>query len=436
MATGQEAIPPQQHKTGGSGEQPGRSELLLRRSHSTSTGRQHSPRLVSGHHPSLSVDFVSQHLIELGSSTRARPDPDACTCNNRRVKATPVPGRWSRARAGIFRRKRRSLDLMGRTRSADGSQQVPEEKESADTAMQLQGETLEKDDDSRLVPAADCSREEVKFIVNRGMVTGSSSAERHTSTSGVEQPQGWCRPGLSHEYQPKVFEELIGHEMIVKALTNAIQSRRISPLYLFHGPGGTGKTSAAKIFGIALNCESTSPSKPCRSCMGCSRSLYTAELCSGNRTSGFANIKTLLQSTAFKQTFPGFKVFIIDECHSLSDDSWGELLDIIEREKGRGSLVFIVIAEDVNTVPRAVSSRCQKFSFAKLKDTDIVLKLARIVAREGIESRNDALKLIAKKVEGDLREAESLLDQLALLGQTITAPMVQQLVSSWSLVPL
>ncbi|XP_073101245.1 protein STICHEL-like [Elaeis guineensis] len=241
-------------------------------------------------------------------------------------------------------------------------------------------------------------------------------------------PSTVCIPGLIHKYQPKVFEDIVGNEMVVKALSNAIQRKRVSPLYLFHGPSGAGKTSTAKIFSIALNCESPSPSKPCWKCTSCSRSLYTAEMCSGNRNSAFENIRTLLEGTTFMQTFPGFKVFIINECHYLAKYSWRELLEMIEEENYGGSLVIILITEDAKAIPKTISSRCQKFAFAKLKDSDIAQKLAMVASHEGIKISKDALKLVAAKADGNLREAEILLDQLALLGQCITTSTVQQLV--------
>ncbi|KAH7673966.1 DNA polymerase III subunit gamma/ tau protein [Dioscorea alata] len=257
-------------------------------------------------------------------------------------------------------------------------------------------------------------------------ITSSQLIEKSPEQQQQQQQQvGGNGGGLSHAYQPKVFADIIGHDMVIKALANAAQMKRISTMYLFYGPGGSGKTSTAKIFSMALNCNSTLYSKPCSVCAGCYRSLYTAELCSGKRNSGFEKIRTLLQSTSFTETISGYKVFVIDECHTLSEDSWVELQDI--EEKGHGMMVFIMITEDASLVPRAISSRCQKFNFQKLTDSDISLKLAKIVAQEGIEIKNDALTLIARKANGNLREAENLLDQLALLGQRITASMVQQI---------
>ncbi|OVA09308.1 DNA polymerase III [Macleaya cordata] len=216
---------------------------------------------------------------------------------------------------------------------------------------------------------------------------------------------------LSKKYQPKLFEDIVGHEIIVKALSSAVQKEKVAPLYLFHGPSGTGKTSVARIFPMALNCESNSQTKPCWSCRCCSRSLYIMDLCSGSRISGFQRIRTLLQSTTFIQTVSGFKVFIIEECHSLTMEAWEEIVDVAETGYST-NVVFVMITENPNTMPRAISSRCQKFCFPKLKDMDITLKLARIVAREKIGIERDALKLVISKAEGSMREAENILDQL------------------------
>ncbi|XP_077229526.1 protein STICHEL-like [Tasmannia lanceolata] len=237
---------------------------------------------------------------------------------------------------------------------------------------------------------------------------------------------------LSDKYEPKLFEDIVGHEINIKALSNAINTDKISPLYLFHGPRGTGKTSTAKIFTMASNCESNWPSKPCWSCGGCSRSLYITQLCSGSRSSGFDRIRTVLHSPAFTRAISAFRVvcFIIEQSHCLASDAWEEILAIVEEQKGYGCMVvFVMITEDPNKVPRTVSSRCQKFSFPKLKDMDITLKLARIVAREDIKIERGALRLITVKADGSLREAENILDQLGLLGGSrITTCMVQQLI--------
>ncbi|PWA83922.1 P-loop containing nucleoside triphosphate hydrolase [Artemisia annua] len=123
----------------------------------------------------------------------------------------------------------------------------------------------------------------------------------------------------------------------VRFLHGCIPCNVCAPLYLFHGPNGTGKTSTVRVFAMALNCESNN--KPCCTWKGCSESLYTMDLCSGNRISGFEKIKTLLQNTSFAQAILGFKVFIIEECHLLTLEAWDELMSLLEGPYGSIGLI-------------------------------------------------------------------------------------------------
>lgn len=254
---------------------------------------------------------------------------------------------------------------------------------------------------------------------------------------------------LSNKYRPKTFEDIIGHEINVKALSSAIHNDMVAPLYLFHGPSGTGKTSTATIFAMASNCESSASAAasawPCWSCIGCSTSIYINELfCSpgsrgGGGQGGVERIKTLLlQSTALARAFK-VKVFVIVEEEGCL--AWDQLPSIVDYCHHDGSVVLVMVTSSNEgmgasggAVPKAVSSRCQKFSFPKLKDTDVILKLARIAAEEGIRIDSDALGLIAAKADGSMREAENILEQMSLLGSTITSSMVQQLVGNLALI--
>ncbi|KAJ0462698.1 putative DNA-directed DNA polymerase [Helianthus annuus] len=230
---------------------------------------------------------------------------------------------------------------------------------------------------------------------------------------------------ISNKYQPRKFEEIVGQNIVVKTLSNAVNKKKIAPLYLFHGPNGTGKTSTARVFSMALNCESTydNNTKPCCNCKGCSRSLYMMELCSG---SGFEKIKTLLNNTSLAQTVSGFKVvLIIEECHLLTLEAWDEVMSLSDAS----NLVFVLITHvDVSAITANISSRCHKFYFKKLNDDDIAERLSRIIASEGMVIENEALKLIVYKSQGSLRDAENILDQLALLGPTINTSAAKQLV--------
>lgn len=269
------------------------------------------------------------------------------------------------------------------------------------------------------------------------------------STSTCRSCSRSRRLSLSDKYRPKVFEDIIGHEINVKALSSAIHKDKVAPLYLFHGPAGTGKTSTATIFALASNCESAAAAAaawPCWSCRGCSTSLYINDLfCYESRVlhTGFERIKTLLHESmamarAFKFKFK-FKVLVVikeEGCNSLlMAGAWDQLLSIADCYDD--SVVFIMITGDefLDSKGGGVSARCQKFSFPKLKDTDVILKLAQITAGEGIRIDRDALELIVAKANGSLREAENILEQVALLGSRITTSMVQQLVgnSPWFL---
>ncbi|KAL5778478.1 hypothetical protein ACOSP7_011404 [Xanthoceras sorbifolium] len=262
-----------------------------------------------------------------------------------------------------------------------------------------------------------------------GLAYLSSHDSQHDNRNSFCHSRDYCHSNksLTYKYQPKVFQDIVGHELIVKALAKASQKKKVANLYLFYGSSGNGKTSTARIFSMAMHCKSISPNKPCWGCRGCSRSLYVMDLCSGSRNTGFQKISTLLQNTSFMPAVPGFKVFIIEECHLLSAEAWDELLCMIEGSYG-STLIFVLITEDATTIPKIISSRCQKFCFPKLKDMDVTLKLAKIIAQEDIEIETEALKLIVAKAEGSLREAENILDQLTLLGARITSSMVQQIV--------
>ncbi|KAA8528828.1 hypothetical protein F0562_036183 [Nyssa sinensis] len=315
-----------------------------------------------------------------------------------------LPWRWSRMHKRI---KRRKVVYLIKRKTNDRS-----EKRTVTKANCPQG---------RVCSALEASREKIDNMSQDSICVFSFNSA-YQSKDDIH-----LNKSFSQKYQPKNFQDIAGHEITIKAISNAVEKKKIAPLYHFHGPSGTGKTSTARIFAMALNCESSTHIKPCWSCRGCSRSLYVMELCSGSRLAGFERIKTLLQSTSFTQAIPGFKVLIIEECHSFTAKAWDELLGILEGGYG-STVVYVLITSDANMVPKNISSRCQKFCFSKLKEEDITLKLEKIVAHEDIGIEREALKLIIAKAEGSLREAENILDQLVLLGSTITSSMVQQLV--------
>ncbi|KAJ8754860.1 hypothetical protein K2173_015372 [Erythroxylum novogranatense] len=237
---------------------------------------------------------------------------------------------------------------------------------------------------------------------------------------------------LSQKYKPVLFDELIGQSIVVQSLTNAIGKGRIAPVYLFQGPRGTGKTSTARIFASALNCMSTEETKPCGYCTECAdfisgktRDLLEVD---GTNKKGIDKVRYILEKISKEppSVSSHYKVFLIDECHLLPSKMWLTFLKFLEEPPKR--VVFIFITTDPDNVPRTVQSRCQKYLFNKIKDADIVMRLRKISAEENLDVELDALDLIALNADGSLRDAETMLDQLSLLGKRITTSLVNELV--------
>ncbi|XP_039045904.1 protein STICHEL-like isoform X2 [Hibiscus syriacus] len=237
---------------------------------------------------------------------------------------------------------------------------------------------------------------------------------------------------LSQKYKPMFFDELIGQNIVVQSLVNAVSKGRIAPFYLFQGPRGTGKSSAARILSAALNCQTTKDVKPCGYCTECTEFISGKqrefwEFDSTNRR-GIDRLRYLLKSllTGLPSSSSRYKVFVIDECHLLPSKIWLAFLKFLEDPPP--CLVFIFITTDIENVPRTVQSRCQKYLFNKIKDDDIVARLRKMSTDENLDVESDALDLIALNAYGSLRDAETMLDQLSLLGKRITASLVNELV--------
>ncbi|XP_010476500.1 PREDICTED: protein STICHEL-like 1 [Camelina sativa] len=255
---------------------------------------------------------------------------------------------------------------------------------------------------------------------------GGEEEEEEGSTSGSIQ-------SLSYKYKPMFFDELIGQSLVVQSLMNAVKKGRVAHVYLFQGPRGTGKTSTARILSAALNCDlSTQDMKPCGYCKECSdymlgKSRDLLELDAGKKN-GAEKVTYLLQKllTLAPQSSPRFKVFVIDECHLLPSKTWLSLLKFLENPLQK--VVFICITTDLDNVPRTIQSRCQSYLFNKVRDGDIVVRLRKIASDENLDVESQALDLIALNADGSLRDAETMLDQLSLMGKRITVDVVNELV--------
>ncbi|XP_073034815.1 protein STICHEL-like [Primulina eburnea] len=237
---------------------------------------------------------------------------------------------------------------------------------------------------------------------------------------------------LSHKYRPMLFEDLIGQNLVVQSLMSAISRGRIASVYLFQGPHGTGKTSAARIFAAALNCVATKDSKPCGVCRECvdliSGKVSDFIEVDGSDKKGIETIENLLRNLLRepRSTLLKYKVFVVEECHLLHSKTWMSLLRLLEKLLQR--VVFILITTDIDNVHRTMLSRCQRITFNKVSTCDIIARLRKIAHDDNLYVESDALQLIASNADGSPRDAETMLDQLTLFGKIITTSMVNKLI--------
>jgi DNA polymerase III subunit gamma/tau len=239
---------------------------------------------------------------------------------------------------------------------------------------------------------------------------------------------------LHHKYRPQIFADLVGQEAIAHTLSNALNTKRIAPAYLFTGARGTGKTSSARIMAKSLNCLSSDQPTPhpCGKCELChsianGNALDITEIDAASNT-GVDNIRELIERAQFAPVKARFKVYIIDECHMLSTAAFNALLKTLEEPPDR--VTFILATTDPQRVLPTIISRCQRFDFRRIPLDAMVKHLGKIAANENINIHIEALTLVAQIAQGGLRDAESLLDQLSLLDGEITVEAVWDLVGS------
>lgn len=235
---------------------------------------------------------------------------------------------------------------------------------------------------------------------------------------------------LTQKYRPKSFKDIVGQSVVVKSLAAAITRAKAAPVYLFIGPRGTGKTSAARVFAAGLNCLSLDTAhRPCGICRECG--TMTLNRSADVRQIDAASDLDLASMRAAMGSFAPharYKVFIVEACDLLSAEIWNAFLKILE-EPPR-SVVFILVTIDAERIPATATSRCQKFLFSKVKESDIVKRLELLAGKEGLIVEPGALALIAARSDGSLRDAEIVLDQLCLLEKNVSIALVQELVSS------
>jgi DNA polymerase-3 subunit gamma/tau len=220
---------------------------------------------------------------------------------------------------------------------------------------------------------------------------------------------------FARKFRPQTFEEIVGQETITTTLKNAIRQERVPQSFLFSGPRGVGKTSTARILAKALNCKEGPTEKPCGKCISCKEieqgnSMDVLEV-DGASNRGIEEIRTLRENVKFKPSAGRYKIYIIDEVHSLTGDAFNALLKTLEEPPAH--VKFIFATTESHKVPLTILSRCQRLQFKRISVPEAIEKLEKIAQKEKLKCEKNALFMIAKATEGALRDAESLLDQLA-----------------------
>ena len=245
---------------------------------------------------------------------------------------------------------------------------------------------------------------------------------------------------LYRKYRSQTFGQLVGQQVVARTLRQAVEQEKISHAYLFSGPRGTGKTSVAKIFAKAMNCPNQVNGEPCNNCYICESitngSLEDVIEIDAASNNGVDEIRDIRDKSTYAPSLAKHKVYIIDEVHMLSTGAFNALLKTLEEPTE--NVVFILATTELHKIPATILSRVQRFEFKSIKLPDIVHHLESILATEGIAYEADAVQIIARRAEGGMRDALSILDQALSLtaGSELTTAIAEEITGSISLAAL
>ena len=242
---------------------------------------------------------------------------------------------------------------------------------------------------------------------------------------------------LYRKYRSQTFSQLVGQEVVAKTLKQAVEQEKISHAYLFSGPRGTGKTSVAKIFAKAMNCPNQVDGEPCNHCYICQAvtegSLEDVIEMDAASNNGVDEIREIRDKSTYAPSLARYKVYIIDEVHMLSTGAFNALLKTLEEPTQ--NVVFILATTELHKIPATILSRVQRFEFKSIRTQDITAHIHHTLEKENISSEPDAVEIIARRAEGGMRDALSILDQALSLtqGNALTTAISEEITGTISL---
>ncbi len=303
-------------------------------------------------------------------------------------------------------------------------------KEPAQTETPV--ETVQTEEPAQTEPTAETAQTKEPAQTDSTAETAFPAPEKstqpaQTASAKTEKPEKSASPSaptayqvVARRYRPQAFGELIGQETVARALSNAIETNRVGHAYLFTGARGVGKTSCARIFAKALNCVDGPTVRPCLVCDSCvavstGDDVDVIEI-DGASNRGVDEIRQLRQNATIAPSRSLYKIYIIDEVHMLTREAFNALLKTLEEPPAR--VKFIFCTTEPNKIPITILSRCQRFDFSGIASGSIAERLAQIAAQEGAEAEDGVFEILARRANGSMRDAQSLLEQLLSFAPT------------------